>query len=80
MILGLEFPDGDTQTVKALRMAGTELFSESGGDRKEATNVLVVITDDNTAQGSQPYKDVLKPLKVCLATSRTVKADSTLSL
>ena len=63
-ILGLEFPDGNTRTDKALRMAGRDLYSDPGGDRTGVPNVLVVITDDNTGHGSEPYKDVLKPLKV----------------
>ena len=64
-ILALEFPDGDTRTDKALKMAGTELY-KPGKDRDQVPDVLVVITDGKTAQGSEPYKDVLKPLKVCV--------------
>ena len=63
-VLGMEFPDGDTRTDKALKMAGTELY-KAGEDRDQVPNVLVVITDGKTAQGSEPYKRVLKPLKVC---------------
>ncbi|KAJ7370985.1 hypothetical protein OS493_028601 [Desmophyllum pertusum] len=61
-VLGMEFPDGDTRTDKALKMAGTELY-KAGEDRDQVPNVLVVITDGKTAQGSEPYKRVLKPLK-----------------
>ena len=45
-------------------MAGRDLYSDRGGDRSGVPNVLVVITDDNTDHGSEPYEDVLKPLKV----------------
>ena len=63
-VLGLEFPDGETRTDKALGMAGRDLYSSSGGERKGVPHVLVVITDGHTAHGSEPYKEVLKPLKV----------------
>jgi len=62
-ILGLEFPDGDTRTDRALRMAGRNLYSNIGGDRDGVPNVLVVITDGITTHGSEPYKDVLEPLQ-----------------
>ena len=82
-ILGLEFPDGDTRTDRALRMAGRNLYSNIGGDRDGVPNVLVVITDGITAHGSEPYKDVLKPLQVqstregivkCQGKSRNISA------
>lgn len=63
-LLWMEFPDGKTRTDKALEMAGTELYAP-GEDRNKIPNVLVVITDGNTGKGSEPYKKVLKPLKVC---------------
>ena len=63
-LLGLEFPDGSTRTDKALRMVGRELYSDRGGDRIHVPNVLAVITDGDTDPNSEPYKDVLKPLKV----------------
>ena len=62
-ILGLEFPDGETRTDMALKMAGTELYA-AGQYRDQVPLVLVIITDGNTAQDSKPYKKVLKPLKV----------------
>jgi len=62
-ILGLEFPDGETRTDKALKMAGTNLYA-AGQCRDQVPHVLVVITDGDTKQGSETYKNVLKPLKV----------------
>lgn len=63
-ILYVEFPDGKTRTDKALKMAGTELYAP-GEDRNLVPNVLVVITDGKTGKGSEPYKKVLRSLKVC---------------
>ena len=64
-ILGLEFPDGKTRTDKALKMAGTQLY-RPGEFRDQVPRVLVVITDGETEQGSEAYKEVLKPLKVSI--------------
>lgn len=64
-ILGLEFPDGATRTDKALKMAGAKLYAP-GEYRDQVPHVLVVITDGNSEEGSEPYKQVLKPLKVSI--------------
>jgi len=69
-ILGLEFPDGETRTDKALKMAGTNLYAASQC-RDQVPHVLVVITDGDTAQGSETYKKVLKPLKVSTKQNNT---------
>lgn len=61
-LLGLEFPDGETRTDKALKMAGTELYA-AGQSRDQVPHVLVVFTDGATKQGSESYKEVVKPLK-----------------
>ena len=63
-ILSVDFPDGKTRTDKALKMAGTQLYGP-GKDREQVPNVLVVITDGSSEPGSEPYKKVLKRLKVC---------------
>jgi len=62
-ILGIEFPDGETRTDRALKMAETDLYA-ANQCRDQVPHVLVVITDGNTKQGSEPYKNVLKPLEV----------------
>ena len=64
MVMKMEFLDGERRTDKALMKAGKELYSSSGGHRTGVPSVLVVITDGNTVPGSQPYSDVLQPLKV----------------
>ena len=64
-LLGLEFPDGETRTDKALKMAGTELYA-AGQSRDQVPHVLVVFTDGDTKQGSESYDEVLKPLKVII--------------
>lgn len=62
-ILGWELPGGDKRTDKALIYAAKYLYSNRGGDRIGVPNVLVVITDGNTAYNSEQYGDVLAPLK-----------------
>ena len=69
-LLGLEFPDGETRTDKALKMAGTELYA-AGQSRDEVPYVLVVFTDGATKQGSESYKEVVKPLKVIIKQNNT---------
>lgn len=61
-ILAMEFPNGDVRTDKALKMAGEELF-KAGKDRQNVPDVLLVIVEGKTEQNSEPYKDVLTPLK-----------------
>ena len=61
----MEFPNGDVRTDKALKMAGEEFF-KAGKDRQNVPDVLLVIVEGKTEQNSEPYKDVLIPLKVCV--------------
>ncbi|XP_032220681.2 sushi, von Willebrand factor type A, EGF and pentraxin domain-containing protein 1 [Nematostella vectensis] len=61
--LSIVFPDGDTRTDRALRLAGQKLFTQAAGDRQGIPNVLLLFTDGKTGAGSEPYDKVLKPLK-----------------
>lgn len=63
-LLRLQLQKGSRRIDLALKKAGTELFSDKEGDRKKVPDVLVVITTGNTIKNSEPYEDVLKPLKV----------------
>ena len=63
-IKGLKYTGGGTRTDLALEMAADQIFSAAGGDRADAANVLVILTDGKTSGKSAPYKDVLKPLQV----------------
>ena len=63
-IRGVKFTGGGTRTDLALEMASNHLFTPGAGDRNQATNVLIVLTDGKTNRGSKPYIDVLKPLQV----------------
>lgn len=63
-LLRLQLQKGSRRIDLALNKAGTELFSDKEGDRKKVPDVLVVITTGNTIKNSEPYEDVLKPLKV----------------
>ena len=63
-IRALSYPGGGTRTDLALEMAANQIFSSAGGDRSDAANVLVVLTDGKTSSNSKKYKDVLTPLQV----------------
>lgn len=63
-IIALKYPGGGTRTDLALEMAANQIFSSLGGDRRDAANVLVVLTDGKTSSSSKKYKDVLSPLQV----------------
>jgi len=63
-IRALKYPGGGTRTDLALEMAANQIFSPSGGDRGDAGNVLVALTDGKTSSSSKKYKDVLSPLQV----------------
>ena len=65
-ILEIQYDQGLTRTDKAIKMANERLFSAAGGTRKDVPKFLVVLTDGNTMTGSQPYANVLAPLKVNL--------------
>ena len=63
-IKAIPHPGGGTRTDLAIELAANEIFSPAGGDRADAENVLIVMTDGNTNSGSRAYRDVLKPLQV----------------
>ena len=63
-IKGLKYTGGGTRTDLALKMAADQIFSTADGDRADAANVLVILTDGKTNSRSAPYVDVLKPLQV----------------
>ena len=63
-IKAFDYPGGGTRTDLALEMAANGFFSSAGGDRADAANVLVVMTNGKTNRGSRAYQDVLKPLQV----------------
>lgn len=65
-IKALKYTGGGTRTDLALEMAANQIFSAAGGDREDAGNVLVVLTDGKTNSASKKYKDVLAPLQVSL--------------
>ncbi|PFX13743.1 coadhesin-like isoform X2 [Stylophora pistillata] len=54
---------GRTFTDRALIKANDELFTAEGGDRPQAPDVLVLVTDGRTNKDSVPYDVVLPPLK-----------------
>ncbi|XP_048582478.1 integrin alpha-M-like [Nematostella vectensis] len=53
--------------IDAIKFTGgetrTDLFTNSAGGRENVPDVLIVMTNGRTSQGSLPYKDVMKPLK-----------------
>lgn len=56
---------GGTRTDRALELAGQDFFGwMETGDRPDIPNVLLVLTDGDTNEGSKPFPQVLPPLKV----------------
>ena len=56
---------GGTRTDRALELAGEDFFGwVESGDRPEKPNVLIVLTDGDTNEGSRPFPEVLPPLEV----------------
>ena len=53
-----------TRTDRALMAAADHLFTAAGGDRPEAPNVLVLLTDGRTHKASKPYDEIIPLLKV----------------
>ena len=54
-----------TRTDRALELAAEDFFGwQETGDRPDIPNVLLVLTDGNTNEGSKPLSQVLPPLKV----------------
>ena len=59
----LVYRPGGTRTDRGMSKA-SELFSPDEGARRNVPHVLIVITDGKTSPKSEPYSQVLKPLKV----------------
>lgn len=62
-----EIPDKvswGTYTDKALVAANDIVYTPENGDRADAANVVVVITDGKTMKGSQPFNVTVPPLRV----------------
>ena len=56
---------GGTRTDRALELAAEEFFGwEDSGDRPDKPNVLIVLTDGDTNEGSKPFDQVTPPLDV----------------
>ena len=56
---------GGTRTDRALELAAEDFFGwEDSGDRPDKPNVLIVLTDGNTNEGSKPFNQVIPPLDV----------------
>lgn len=49
---------------KALIKANDSLFTPSGGDRPDAPNTLILMTDGRTNEASVPFSDIIPSLKV----------------
>lgn len=66
-----EIPDKlffGTYTDKALIAANQIVFTPENGDRADAKNVVIVITDGKTMKGAAPFSVTVPPLRVCLTT------------
>ena len=56
---------GGTRTDRALELAAEDFFGwQETGDRPDIPNVLLVLTDGNTNEGSKPFSQALTPLEV----------------
>ncbi|XP_066028698.1 coadhesin [Pocillopora verrucosa] len=54
---------GGTRTDRALELAAEEFFGwDNSGDRPDKPNVLLVLTDGDTNEGSKPFSQVTPPL------------------
>ena len=49
---------------KALMKANDSLFTQEGGDRPNAPNVLILMTDGKTNDDSKPFSEIIPSLKV----------------
>lgn len=49
---------------RALIKANDSLFTPSGGDRPDAPNTLILMTDGRTNDASVPFSDIIPSLKV----------------
>lgn len=64
---------GGTRTDRALELAGQDFFGwTETGDRPDIPNVLLVLTDGDTNEGSKPFPKVLPPLKVFTRCMHTI--------
>ena len=69
---------GGTRTDRALELAGQDFFGwMETGDRPDVPNVLLVLTDGDTNEGSKPFPQVLPPLKVFTHCIHTMEEPST---
>ena len=68
---------GGTRTDRALELAAEEFFGwDNSGDRPDKPNVLLVLTDGDTNEGSKPFSQVTPPLNVsCLSNRRSKRLD-----
>ena len=68
---------GGTRTDRALELAAEEFFGwDNSGDRPDKPNVLLVLTDGDTNEGSKPFSQVIPPLNVSyLSNSRSKHLD-----
>ena len=65
----MEYLAEETRTDRGLALADRGLFTKLGGDRPDADNLLLVITDGNASPRAEPYAKVLAPLKVRYSTA-----------
>ena len=49
---------------RALKKASVSLFTPKGGNRPDAANVLILMTDGRTNSASEPFKGIVDALKV----------------
>ena len=59
-----------TFTDKALIAADQIVYTPENGDRADASNLIMVITDGKTMKGSLPFNVTVPPLRVCFLLSR----------
>ena len=65
---------GGTRTDRALELAAEEFFGwDNSGDRPDKPNVLLVLTDGNTNEGSKPFSQVIPPLNVSYLSNKGSK-------
>ena len=55
---------GQTYIDRALLKANDSLFTQNGGDRPEAPNVLILMTDGKTNDASKPFSEIVPSLRV----------------
>ena len=55
---------GGTRADLALMMADEKLFIPEAGDRPDAPDVVILMTDGKTRSPAEPFSDIVAPLKV----------------